>query len=144
MSASLRSLTLSLLCDHFAIVHLANDAAVPVWASAGQLLSITRTEDELSIVWPVGNIQPAERPPALWRTFKVHGPLKFDEIGILASLATPLATTRIRIFVISTFGTDYLLVQSTQLRDAVSVLKAAGHNLANSDFIYDDTKENES
>lgn len=144
MSASLRSLTLSLLCDHFAILNLTGDAALPVWVSAGQFLSIMRTEDELSIVCPVANIPPAERLPALWRTFKVHGPLKFDEIGILASLAAPLATAKIGIFVISTFGTDYLLVQSTELRDAVSVLKAAGNNIANSDFVYGHTKENES
>jgi hypothetical protein len=48
------------------------------------------------------------------------GPLQFDPIGVLASLAAPLADARIGIIAISTFDTDYLLVKHAQLRAACS------------------------
>ena len=64
-----------------------------------------------------------------WRAFKVHGPFALSEIGVLASLATPLADAQISIFVISTLDTDYLLVNAQQLRTAVDALQRAGHKI---------------
>ncbi len=57
------------------------------------------------------------------------GPLEFSEIGIVASLATPLATTGIGIFVVSTFDTDYLLVKSAARDRAIATLTNAGHSV---------------
>jgi hypothetical protein len=45
-----RPLSLILLPDTFAICKLAPGTAIPPWASAGSIYSITRTPDELSIV----------------------------------------------------------------------------------------------
>ena len=47
------------------------------------------------------------------------GPLDFALTGILAQLAAPLADAGIPIFAISTYDTDYLLVQAGQLAAAV-------------------------
>jgi hypothetical protein len=41
----------------------------------------------------------------------------------------PLAAAGVSVFTISTFDTDYLLVQSGQLRDAVSGLRNAAHTV---------------
>ena len=41
--------------------------------------------------------------------------LAFDVVGILASLAAPLARARIPIFALSTFDTDYLFVRQVDL-----------------------------
>jgi len=43
-------------------------------------------------------------------------------VGILSSLAAPLAENNIPIFVISTYDTDYLLVQLIHFDDARMVL----------------------
>ncbi len=45
-----------------------------------------------------------------WRILKVNGPLDFSLTGILASIAGPLANAGISIFAISTFETDYVMV----------------------------------
>ena len=60
---------------------------------------------------------------------KVQGPFAFNEIGIVASLANPLARIGVGIFVISTFDTDYLLVQHEEIPVAVEALEHAGHRI---------------
>ncbi len=57
-----------------------------------------------------------------WRAFKVEGPLDFSQVGILSSLAQPLAENQIPIFVISTYDTDYLLVLGKHLIEAKDIL----------------------
>ena len=143
MTLPIRSLTLSLLQHRYAILRLAPDSPVPAWASAGDFFSITRTSDELSIVCPAENILATQLPDAVWHAIKVHGPFAFEEIGILASLTTPLATAKIGIFVISTFDTDYLLVQSKDIRNAIATLQSTGHSFINTDINTGDSKESD-
>ena len=64
-----------------------------------------------------------------WRMMKVHGPFAFNEAGVLAALATPLARLGVGIFVISTYDTDYLLVQQEDVPVAVETLGHAGHRI---------------
>lgn len=64
-----------------------------------------------------------------WRALAVRGPLDFGLIGVLASLAAPLADARVPVFVISTYDTDYVLVPVAQLDAAVEALRAAGHQV---------------
>jgi hypothetical protein len=110
---------LELLSGEFAIVKLDADAAIPPWASGGELLSITRTPQELSIVY--------ESREGEWRCLKVEGPLDFSLVGILASLAEPLARAGIPIFAISTFNTDHILVKSDSVDAAIATLESSGH-----------------
>lgn len=58
---------------------------------------------------------------------KIEGSLDFDEVGILASLAAPLAEAGVSIFVISTYETDYVLVRDDRLDAARSALAEQGH-----------------
>jgi hypothetical protein len=55
--------------------------------------------------------------------------LEFDQVGILASLAQPLAQAGISLFVVSTYDTDYLLVKQDRLESALEALRTAGHRL---------------
>jgi hypothetical protein len=48
-------------------------------------------------------------------------------VGVLASIAGPLAGAGISIFAISTFDTDYVLVGDQMLAAAIEALNAAGH-----------------
>jgi hypothetical protein len=59
----------------------------------------------------------------------VRGPLDLNLVGVLAGLATPLATAGISMFAMSTYNTDYVLVRSADLDRAVRVLCEVGHNL---------------
>ncbi len=120
----------SVLPQSFVIAQLERDAALPnaVLASPG-FMSITRTDDELSIVCAEGVATGLARVDSGWRAIKVQGPFAFDQTGVLASLLDPLAAAAIGIFAVSTFDTDYILVKSMNLENAVQVLKDAGHRL---------------
>ena len=122
------SLTLSLLPETLAVCRLASDAPLPDWA-AGEFLSITRTSDELSVVCAERHVPPSVRCEKGWRCLKVAGPLDLSLIGILASLAVPLAEARIPLFAVSTYDTDYLLVKGADVGRAVEVLRRAGHTV---------------
>ncbi len=95
--------------------------------SATGLWSVTRTPDELSVVCPQGQEPQGARVEAGWRSFRVMGPLAFDLIGVVASLATPLANAEIGIFIVSTFDTDLLLVKEADADRALGALRSAGH-----------------
>lgn len=125
MKNRLERLALSVLHHRLAICRLPADAALPAWCVDAQWYSVTRTEDELSVVVPEERI-----PPSLtaeiergWRALKVQGPLEFSMTGVLANLSVPLADGGVSIFAISTYDTDYILVRSSDLDRAVAILR---------------------
>jgi hypothetical protein len=122
-------LTLSILPDLFAICRLDASAPIPSWVTTGNLLSLTRTRDEFSIVCVQVEVPEDVRCERNWRALKIEGPLDFTLTGILASLAAPLANAGISIFAISTFDTDYVLVKQDKLGRAIKVLQVSGHQV---------------
>jgi uncharacterized protein len=112
----------------FAVSRLPADAAVPGWA-AGQVVAVTRTPDELSVICDeraVPEVTPAVRG---WRCLQVQGPLNFEMTGILAALSGPLADAHIPMLAVSTHDTDYLLVREEHLAPAQAALARAGHRV---------------
>ena len=107
-----RRLQLILLPQTFAIARLPGDAAVPEWAG-GDLVSITRTAEELSIACRADDVPEGVHCERGWRCFRVAGTLDFSLIGVLAALTVPLANAGGSVFALSTFDTDYLLVRET-------------------------------
>jgi hypothetical protein len=104
---------------------------VPAWAlEAGtDLLSISRTPEETSIVCPEERVPPGTTQEGGWRALKVEGPLDFALTGVLVSVAAPLAEAEVPIFAVSTYDTDYVLVREGRLEDAVEALVRAGHEV---------------
>ncbi len=121
--------TLYLDREEYGICRLEPSAPVPAWATTSPFYTISRTEDELSILCPVRHIPPNVLAERGWRKLKVAGPLDFGQVGVLAALASPLAEAGISIFVISTYDTDYLFVPSKDLTRALAVLHASGHRV---------------
>jgi hypothetical protein len=130
MSESNRCFDLSVLPGSFALARLAADALLPSWAMHGEFFAITRTSEELSIVCAEHQVPPGVEAETGWRALKVQGPFALTEIGVLASLAAPLAAAKVSLFAISTFDTDYLLVSEKQLDAAIAALRSAGHSIA--------------
>ena len=123
----MRSLNLTVLQDEFSVWRLAADAPLPS-IEAGGLLSITRTDDELSIV-SSSDVPAGVTAEAGWRCLRVEGPLSFELTGILADLSEPLAQAGIPIFVVSTYDTDYVLVKAVDLERACSALRDKGYTI---------------
>jgi hypothetical protein len=104
-------------------------APLPGWVAerAGGIVSVSRTDRELSIVCPE-RLVPASQPHERGRrALRVVGTLDHSLTGILVSIAKPLADAGVPIFAISTWDTDYLLVAGEHLGRAVAALTDAGH-----------------
>jgi len=124
------TLALELLPQALAVCRLAPTAEVPTWAQTStRFLTISRTSEELSVVAEQRVIPETVACERDYRAFRVKGPLPLNLIGILASIAEPLAEAGISIFAISTYDTDYVLVKSADLDAARRVLEHAGHHV---------------
>ena len=123
------ALRLSVLEDRFAVCRLAPDREVPGWATEAGFFSVTRTPGELSIVCPEQNVPNEVQFEGEWRAFRVEGPLDFSLVGVLDSLLEPLAEAEISVFAISTYDTDYVLVNEDQLDSAIATLRDNGHEI---------------
>jgi hypothetical protein len=71
----------------------------------------------------------------------VQGPLDFSLTGILAGLSNALALAEISIFAISTYDTDYILVEEADLVRAVAALRSNGYTVqrASPEFLNGET-----
>jgi len=123
-----RSLRLRVLEGEYAVWKLPPEGTPPVLNPA-ELLSITRTATELSVVARADQAPPGFPVEAGWRCLEVDGPLAFDLTGILAAISAPLAAAGLPIFAVSTFDTDYVLVRASDLERAVAALQETGHEV---------------
>jgi hypothetical protein len=106
---------------------------LPEWASPGdgdQLHAVVRTAAEVSVVCAAQRVPAGVRAERGWRALAVEGPLDLALTGVLAALAVPLARAGVPIFAVSTYDTDYVLVRSDRLEDALDALREAGHTVA--------------
>ena len=130
-----RSLTLLVLPGELAIVRLPPDAHVPPWAftpAAGAFWSLSRTDEEVSLVRDAEAVPSDARAERGWRALRIAGTVDFALTGILAAVLGPLADAAISIFAVSTFDTDYVLVREHALSATVDALRAAGHSVRES------------
>ena len=125
-----RALKLEVVEGSYAVCRLGAADPLPDWAGSKPFASVTRTDAELSVVCDEGAVPSGIRAERGWRCLRVVGPLGFGMTGILASLAGPLASSGVSIFVVSTYDTDYLMVQERDLDRALDALARAGHAVA--------------
>lgn len=117
------------LDGRYAVVKLAPGAPLTPPKEKESFWSVTLTDDELSLVCLEDEVP---RVPDLsvercWRILEVAGPLDFNLKGILASLLNPLSDAGVSVFALSTYNTDYILVQEFALERAVRSLESVGH-----------------
>lgn len=117
------------LTGSYAVLRLAADAAIPASAMQGEFTSITRTADELSIVCPAENLPSQPPSPQRWMCLKLKGPFPFSQTGVLLSFIEPLSHNSVPILAISTYDTDYVLIQEEFSEIALAFLHKAGHEL---------------
>ena len=121
------SLALTLLPGRYAVAQLPAGAALPAWWPTGGMRHAGWTDDELSLVCGEQHVPEDVRCQRSWRMFKLQGSFDFALTGILKAVPDPLAAADVGIFAISTFDTDYVLVQAYQLDAALSALRGDGH-----------------
>ena len=123
------NLVLSVLSETFTIHKLSSDVSIPEEILKCNYYSISKTENELSLVCSelieVQSLQSSKG----WKCIKVKGPLDLNLTGILAGISDILTRGNISIFAISTFDTDYILVRTHDFSSATTKLRQAGYKL---------------
>jgi hypothetical protein len=122
-------LTLLEVAGRFAVCKLLPDSAVPAWATVGDVFSVTRTGEELSVVCRQEMVPSGTQAEVGWRCLRVAGAMPFTLVGVLASLTRPVAAAGVGVFAVSTFDTDYLFVKEAEFQTAVAALRGAGHSV---------------
>ena len=118
------------LGGRFAVCRLGAHETLPPWFSLnGQFVAVVRRGEELSLVCaddapPEGVV--CERD---WVALELEGPMDFTLTGVLASVASPLAEAGVPIFALATYDTDVVLVPGARVADALTALRAAGHEV---------------
>jgi len=82
----------------FEVCRLPADGTIPAWSQIGSLFSITRTNQELSVVCPEESVPPQQACEGGWICLKLEGPFSFSEVGILAAFIDPLRDEGVPIF----------------------------------------------
>ncbi len=121
----MRNMRISLLPGRIAVCRLGASEAVPEWAG-GAFVSITRTDEELSIVCDEAAVPREVQAERGWACMKVLGPLPFEMVGVAAALTAPLAEAGVSVIVVGTFDTDYLLVKEEMRERAIAALERSG------------------
>jgi hypothetical protein len=121
----------TVLKNTYAIYRLDNDAAIPAWTNMSDFYSITRTRDELSIVCKQTDIKEVDNimTDKNWKILKISGPLDLASVGIIADISSLLRNSKIPIFSVSTYDTDYILIKNQNLETALAVLKDNGNSI---------------
>ncbi len=112
--------------ERLAIARLAQDAPVPAWAQ-GRFVHITRTPAELSIVCAQEHVPADVRHERDKVALGIVGTVPMTVVGLLAKLCTALAAAKVPVFVISTYDTDWLLVDGKRLQATKQALEGAGY-----------------
>lgn len=91
---------------------------------------IGRTDEEISLVCKTEDTpeNTTERDDG-WKGFRIEGILDFSLIGILSKISSILADSKIGIFAVSTYNTDYILVKKENYARAIDVLKENGYEV---------------
>src|SRR5438046_616503 len=104
-SSSTPPLTLLGVGGRFAVCKLPPDSAVPTWGMAGDVFSVTRTVEELSVVCRQEMVPSGTKAEVGWRCLRVAGAMPFTIVGVLASLKVPVAAAGVGDFVVTQFAT---------------------------------------
>jgi len=123
----MKTFQLVLLPDRYAICRLEPGDSLPPWINREGFVSITHTTEELSIICQEALVPPGIQCQAGLHILKFKGIFEFSQTGVLASVALPLAEAGVSLLAISTYDTDYVLIQSEQLKQAIQWLQEAGH-----------------
>ena len=82
----MRSVRLLRLAGTYAVSRMEPAFPIPPWADGSGFVSISRTEDELSIVCRAERVPSNIRQDGGWACYKFIGPFAFDETGIVSVL----------------------------------------------------------
>ena len=127
---------LKILDGQFSIHRMSPDIVIPPQVYKSDFYSIVKTDDEVSIVCDSSIELRSEESNIGWTCFKFVGTLDFSLTGVLSRISSILADSKISIFALSTYNTDYILVESQNILETKKALIESG-------YIFYEGKDNE-
>ena len=126
------SLQLRIMNEHFTICQISDAKLIPF---DDEYVFVAKTDEELSLVCrtkavPNDTINRVDG----FRALRVVGILPLDQIGVISRIAGILTACGVSIFVVSTYNTDYILMQETSLGDAQKELRDRGYDVIMGDL----------
>ena len=115
------------LPEDYAIIRCAADAPIPDWWDGAGLTSLTRANDELSLICRAERVPAGQVSEAGWMALRVDTLAELDEPGVVMAAITPISSAGLGVFVISTHLRDYLLVRKSERDKVRTILINAGH-----------------
>ncbi|WP_199431896.1 ACT domain-containing protein [Qaidamihabitans albus] len=128
----MRRLAIEVRPGEYAVGRLDADSPAPpglLDRTGDELVSVTRTATELSLICPAALAPDGAEVERNWRLLTVRGPLAFTLTGVIAALSSELAAAGVALCTLSTFDTDHVLVKAADLQRAIEALEAAGHEV---------------
>ncbi len=122
-----KQLKLHLLAETFTINKLPQFAELPSIFAKGEMCFMMRTDEEFTIICPDFMAPNNVQQELGYKAMRVDGQQNLNEVGVLASVAQPLADAGMPIIAVSTFNTDYIFLMEEHLVNAVQALQKAGH-----------------
>ena len=103
----------------------------PTWDwRTGPLASITYTDSETSVVCAFESVPKGTKVQGPLVAFEIAGPLDFSTVGVLSGLLEPLAKQGISILALSTYDTDWILIEAQHADEAMATWKRDGNTAA--------------
>ncbi len=121
-------LEIVLLQGNFALARLPPGAANFDW-NRGEFAAVLSYRDGTTVICDADSVPPDVQSQSGYRCLKVAGTFGLESVGVVAAAVQPLAASGISLFAYSTWETDYVLIQHTDLQRALSSLKQAGHTV---------------
>ena len=117
---------LRILPELFGVLKLKPPRPFPEWLEETAVFFIAQTEDEYSIICPRRLIPSEFVFDDDWWCIRADGDLDFSQVGVAASLATPLAEANISIILVGTHDRDYVFVKDLDLGNTIEVYENKG------------------
>ena len=118
------------LFGEYTIARLPVLAPIPSWSDGPGFVSISRGDDELSVICLRERVPATVKTEGEWVCFKVIGPVILTAAGITLSVMRPVSENSIGVLTVSTFNGNYLLVRDGDIAAATDFLFAAGRCVA--------------
>ena len=116
--------------ETLAVVRLPSGGEVPEWAESSSIFSITATATETSLVCAGRSVPRKAAHHKPYTAFEVEGPLELTSTGVLVELLTPLAEAGIGVLTLSTYDTEWVLVETPDAERAGEEWRRRGHDVA--------------
>ena len=126
----MKNVLLILLDKDYSIYKFNMDFQIDNKILSNDFISITKTNDEISVVATTGLFEYYFKKEDDWKILKIDGILDFALTGIISKISTILANNGISVFVISTYNTDYIMVKKDKLEETIKVLEKNEYKVA--------------